>query len=153
MKLLFFFKVIITQTVGQMTENMPLNTIATQTPLPRTYLSFASLAAKSKAPSTYQSTPFERQMLENELLLQTQQNAIKTVDLKLTEKCLHDLKFKEEHTPSKQNSGSSSYEQITPRDGQQDENSQSISSSAPDSSSQQIKIDKVAMKMVIKLII
>lgn len=133
-----------------MTEKMPFNTIATQTPLPRTYLSFASLATKSKAPSGYQSTPFERQMLENELLLQTQQNALKSIDLKLTEKYLHDRQVKEERSLSKQQSGSSSYEQITPRDGQQDENSQSISSSAPDSLSQQNKIDKVALKMVFK---
>lgn len=131
-----------------MTENTLSNSIATQTPLPRTYLSFASLAAKSKSPSNYQTTPFERQMLENELLLQTQQNALKTIDMKLTEKYLRDRQNKEERIPSKQHSGSSSYEEITPRDGQQDENSQSISSSAPDSSSQQIKIDKVALKMV-----
>ncbi|XP_055322630.1 uncharacterized protein LOC129578312 [Sitodiplosis mosellana] len=138
---------IITQTVGQMTEKTASNTIATQTPLPRTYLSFASLASKSKAPLGYQTTPFERQMLENELLLQTQQNALKAIDLKITEKYLNDRQAKDECTPSKQQSGSSSYEQITPGDGQQDENSQSISSSAPNSSSQQIKIDKIAMKM------
>lgn len=140
---------IITQTVGQMTEKMASNTIATQTPFPKTYLSFASLASKSKASSTYQSAPFERQMMENDLLLQVQQNALKTIDLKLTEKYLNEHQPKEERTSSKQHSGSLSDEQITPRDGQQDENSQSISSSAPDSSSQQIKIDKVAMKMVI----
>lgn len=125
-----------------MTERMASNTIATQTQLPKTYLSFASLASKSKASSAYQFVPFERQMLENDLLLQTQQNALKTIDLKLTGKHLNEQQPKEEH------SDSLSDEQLTPINGQQDENSQSIPSSAPDSSSQQIKIDKVAMKMV-----
>lgn len=139
---------IITQTVGQMTEKMASNTIATQTPLPKTYLSFASLVSKPKASSDCQFAPFERQQLEIDLLLQTQQNALETIDLKLTEKYLNEHQPNEERTTSEQHSGSLSDEQITPRDGRQDDNSQSISSSAPDSSSQQIKIDKVAMKMV-----
>ncbi|XP_031619605.1 uncharacterized protein LOC116338469 [Contarinia nasturtii] len=142
---------IITQTVGQMTERVPSNTIATQTPLPRTYLSFASLATKTKSPLDYKrSSPFERQMLENELLLQTQQNALKTVDSKLNEKYPTERETQNENElfkQSEQHSGSSSYEQVTPQDIQQDENSQSLSSSAPDTSTQPNKIDKVAMKM------
>lgn len=136
--------------MGQMTERIPSNTIATQTPLPRTYLSFASLADKSKSPKDHnRSSPFERQMLENELLLQTQQNALKTVDLKLNEKYQIEHDIDDSSKQSEQQSGSSTYEQITPRDGQHDDNSQSLSS-APDTSTQQNKIDKVAMKMVFR---
>lgn len=133
-----------------MTEIIPSNTIATQTPLPRTYLSFASLATKSKAPPlNYRTSPFERQMLESELMLQTQQNALRMIDIKINEQFLRERQPNEANTLFKEYSGSAPYEQTTPRDAQQDENSQSILSSGPDSSIQQDDSDKVAMAMVV----
>lgn len=83
---------IITQTVGQMTDGKALTTIGTQTPLPQTCLSFSSLTGNAithqqkqqqqqqhqKSNSKY--SPFEQKMLENELLLQTQRNALKNID-------------------------------------------------------------------------
>lgn len=116
--------VIITQTVGQMTENTPSNTIATQTPLPRTYLSFAALATNK---SDYTTSPFEKQMLENELLLQTQRNALKTVDLKLNAN----------HTNDRDANGALNY-------FQEDDNSHGVQGS----STQHHKVDKIAKKMV-----
>lgn len=134
-----------------MTENTPSNTISTQTPLPSTYLSFASLAAKSNGAPDYRSPSFEKQILENEFLLQTQRNALKTVDTKLNEKYMIEYNVQNENNPYKQQSGSISYEQITPRDIQEDQNSQSISSSAASSSTQQNYVDRVALKMVSKI--
>lgn len=131
-----------------MTENIPTNTIATQTPLPRTYLSFASLANKSQTPSDCRSSPFEKQMLENELMLQTQQNALKMIDLKLNEKQIVTHKKREENPSYINKSESDSHEQTSPRNIPEEENSQSILSTAQSNSPQRCKVDGIAFKMV-----
>lgn len=133
-----------------MTENVPSNTIATQTPLPRTYLSFASLANKSQTPSDHRSLPFEKQMLENELLLQTQRNSIKMLDLKLNRKQIPGHKKCEEHHLYTDKFENGSDEQTTSRDALEEQNSQSISSSPPSTSPQRSKVDGIALKMVFK---
>lgn len=83
------FSVIITQTVGQMTDDKLSTTIATQTPLPQTHLSFSSLTGSAvvhpqhsnrQQSSNSKFSPFEQKILENELLLQTQRNALKNID-------------------------------------------------------------------------
>lgn len=75
---------IITQTVGQMTDEKVCTTIATQTPLPQTYLSFSSIVhpqhQNQQQASNSKFSTFEQKILENELLLQTQRNAIKNID-------------------------------------------------------------------------
>lgn len=134
------FSVIITQTVGQMTENISSTTIATQTPLPKTYLSFASMAqTKTKWHSDSQFTPFELQMLENELLLQTQRNALKAVDSKLNGHRYNDLKAFDDN---------SMHKQATVKDVQQNSNFQNILPSGTSDVSQHFEIDSIAMKMV-----
>lgn len=131
---------IITQTVGQMTENISSTTIATQTPLPRTYLSFASMAqTKTKWQSDSQFTPFEKQMLENELLLQTQRNAMKAVDSKLNGNRYNDLKTFDDN---------SMHKQAKVKDVQQNSSFQKILPSGTSDVSQHFKIDSIAMKMV-----
>lgn len=136
----FDFLVIITQTVGQMTENISSTTIATQTPLPRTYLSFASMAqTKTKWQYDSQFIPFEKQMLENELLLQTQRNAMKAVDSKLNGNRYNDLKTFDDN---------SMHKQATVKDVQQNSSSQNILPSGTSDVSQHFKIDSIAMKMV-----
>lgn len=131
---------IITQTVGQMTENISSTTIATQTLLPRTYLSFASMAqTKTKWQSDSQFTPFEKQMLENELLLQTQRNSLKAVDSKLNGNRYNDLKTFDDN---------SMHKQATVEDVQQNNSFQNILPSGTSDVSQHFKIDSIAMKMV-----
>lgn len=90
---LFYLSVIITQTVGQMTDEKASTTIGTQTPLPQTCLSFSSLtgnAIVSQHPQKFNSdySPFEQKMLDNELRLQTQRNALKNID-----QLLHDTQI------------------------------------------------------------
>lgn len=84
------FQVIITQTVGQMTDEKLSTTTATQTPLPQTNLSFSSLTGNAIGHPHHRAdqfqmshskfSPFEQKILENELLLQTQRNALKNID-------------------------------------------------------------------------
>lgn len=75
-----------------MTDEKASTTIATQTPLPRTHLSFSSFTGNAKAPHVMQQqsnskcSPFEQKILENELLLQTQRNALKNIDRILNDK-------------------------------------------------------------------
>lgn len=138
---LLLFQVIITQTVGQMTDMLPSTTIATQTPLPRTHLSFASLATvHGRVQADQKSSPFEQQMLENELLLQTQRNSLKIVDLKLNDK-----HFDERNAYEVNVSG----ENVMRSDEQHDSTSQSHTPSVPESTAHHIKIDQIAVKMVI----
>lgn len=95
---LFLFAVIITQTVGQMTDEKTVTTIATQTPLPQTCLSFSSLTGNAislqqqQQKSNTKYSPFEQKILENELLLQTQRNALKNIDRILSDKRFVDRK-------------------------------------------------------------
>lgn len=121
-----------------MTDQMSSTTIATQTPLPRTHLSFASLAA-SNATANQKSSPFENQMLENELLLQTQRNAIKVIDSKLNEPRQHNENI--------------AYANNNPIDGQQHDSTfhENHSPSVPSIATQRMKIDQIAMKMVRKI--
>lgn len=131
---------IITQTVGQMTDMPPFKTIATQTPYPRTHLSFATLTSMKKgAQGSHKSSSFERRMLENELLLQTQRNALKTVDLKLNEKRIDE---RNAHAVNV------SHECIIPSDEQHDSYLGSLTPSVPEHSAHQNKIDQIAVKMV-----
>lgn len=125
---------IITQTVGQMTDDLPSTTVATQTPLPRTYLSFASLATKTNSPSDTKFSSFEKQMLENELLLQTQRNALKMVDSKL-----HENRYNDRAGCKKK-----SLDDPMTKDVQRDQKFSSV----PRDVAQHFKMDKIAMKMV-----
>lgn len=129
---------IITQTVGQMTDRMSSTTIATQTPLPRTHLSFASLAAPNVR-ADRKSSSFEKKMLENELLLQTQRNALKMIDSKINETHFNEHREHKENDP---------FENTIPIDEEHDSTSQSHSPSAPATTTHQMKIDQIAMKMV-----
>lgn len=131
---------IITQTVGQMTDKMPCMTIATQTPLPRTHLSFASLAA-SNIRADQRSSPFEKQMLENDLLLQTQRNALKILD-----KQLNETYFNECH---QRNINLMKYENVMSNDKCPEITSQNHSPSVPVNTMQNSRIDKIAEKMVL----
>lgn len=77
-----------------MTDEKVSRTTATQTPLPQTNLSFSSLTGNAIVHPQHQQqfhhnqqqmskmefTPFEQKILENELLLQTQRNALKNID-------------------------------------------------------------------------
>lgn len=68
-----------------MTDEKATTTIGTQTPLPQTCLSFSSLTGNTVANQKQQKSnsnysPFEQKILENELLLQTQRNALKNID-------------------------------------------------------------------------
>lgn len=130
---------IITQTVGQMTENVPSTTIATQTPLPRTYLSFDSLATKTKLQSNSKLSSFEKQMMENDLLLQTQRNALKTIDLKLKENCYSDRDM---------NDGNSMCKQLMSNDVQ-GSNAEIVLPFVAGGVAGNRKIDKIAVKMVV----
>lgn len=134
-----FISVIITQTVGQMTEDIPSTTMATQTPLPRTHLSFASLATKKNSQNIYKSSPFEQQILENELRLQTQRNAIKTIDSKLNDKTFG------ERISHQVNASSGN---ATPNHLQSHSYPESRSPSISVSTTEHVKVDKVATKMV-----
>lgn len=81
-----------------MTDEKTVTTIGTQTPLPQTCLSFSSLTGNAislqqqqqKSNSKY--SPFEQKILENELLLQTQRNALKNIDRILNDKRFVDRK-------------------------------------------------------------
>lgn len=139
------FLVIITQTVGQMTDMIPFTTISTQTPLPRTNLSFASLAKMGNPRSDDKTFPFEQQMLENELLLQTQRNALKSMDFKLNEIRSSGSKVSEMNVANKFIVASDVQEDCTSLIG----NSQS----PPTNTMKHIKIDPVTIKMVINLTI
>lgn len=71
-----------------MTDERASTTIGTQTPLPRTCLSFSSLIGNQQhqQESNSKYSPFEQKMLENELRLQTQSNALKNIDRILNDK-------------------------------------------------------------------
>lgn len=99
-----FLSVIITQTVGQMTDEIASTTQGTQTPLPQTCLSFSSLTGSAITHQQQQLqqptpnskySPFEQKILENELLLQTQRNALKNIDRILNDKRFVDRKMVE----------------------------------------------------------
>lgn len=94
-----FLLVIITQTVGQMTDEKASTTQGTQTPLPQTCLSFSSLTGsaitRQQPVSNSKYSPFEQKILENELLLQTQRNALKNIDRILNDKRFIDRKLVE----------------------------------------------------------
>lgn len=72
---------VITQTVGQMTEYIRSSTVGTQTPLPKTNLSFP-LIGKGPANDANRIS-FDEQMRRNDLLLQQQMNALLVVDKNL----------------------------------------------------------------------
>lgn len=86
-----------------MTDGKASTTQGTQTPLPQTCLSFSSLTANAIAHqqqpmSMSKYSPFEQKILENELLLQTQRNALKNID-----RILNDERFVDRKTEEKSN--------------------------------------------------
>lgn len=100
---------IITQTVGQMTDEKASSKVGTQTPLPQTCLSFSSLTGNASALQPQQQqqshtkySPFEQKILENELLLQTQRNALKNID-----RILNDKRFADRGTAKTSNDAQS----------------------------------------------
>lgn len=81
--MIFSFAVIITQTVGQMTDAIPFTTISTQTPLPRIGLSFRTLAMKSIPETDNNSDWADKQIYDTEMKLQSQRNSLKLFDREL----------------------------------------------------------------------
>lgn len=67
--------VIITQTVGQMTDAIPFTTVSTQTPLPRPSLAFPTIETNCDW--------VDKRILETELKLQTQRSILKSMDKEL----------------------------------------------------------------------
>lgn len=122
-----------------MTDDIPSTTVATQTPLPRTHLSFASLATKKNSQKEYKSSPFEQQILENELRLQTQRNAMKTIDSKLNDKFFGGRILCEIN---------GSYGDSTPNSLQPHSYPDSQPPSVSLNSTNHVKVDRVAIKMV-----
>lgn len=66
---------IITQTVGQMTDAIPFTTVSTQTPLPRPSLAFPTIETNCDW--------VDKRILATELKLQTQRSILKSMDKEL----------------------------------------------------------------------
>lgn len=78
-----FFSVIITHTVGQMTEKQHGTEIGTQTVLPATSLNFSLLCQMNGAAAENSDLIFDAQMKRNEMILQKQIEALRHFDVEM----------------------------------------------------------------------
>lgn len=82
--------VIITQTIGQMTDLISCKDIATQTPLPKVNLSFSLLNKNNRPHPQKPKLSLDEKMYLNEQLLQSQMSALRKIDDKLRRKLSND---------------------------------------------------------------
>lgn len=80
---MFIFSVIITHTVGQMTEKSLGSEIGTQTPLPTTSLNFSLLRPMHSAVDEDAEHTFDVQLKRNEIILRNQADALRQFDAEL----------------------------------------------------------------------